>query len=180
MSRRSDRDVPGRDTRPAYNSTRRTWYGHGTLTLAEKSGLNRFLHDATYVFADISIFSLPALLYVMLADSSSAGVLTAATLTAWLGMVFVATTIRGGWLKPLATDTLGWLSFRPVLVGVGLRVVTYPAILGLAGVIAVEFGTALEQPLLAVVIAPLLTVGPILVLPRIGETLSRRVTGRQS
>ncbi len=176
MGRRSDQDVPGRDTRPAYSSRRRTWYGHGTLTLAEKSPPNRFLHDATYIFADISIFALPALLYVMGTDVGTTGVLSAVTLTTWLSMVAVATAIRGGWLKPLATDTLGWLAFRPVSVGIGLRVVAYNLILYGGALAGFTVGMTLEQPLLALTVGPLLSVVPMLVIPAIGEALSKRVT----
>lgn len=172
----SDHDAPGRDTRPAYSTQRRTWYGHGQLTTAEKGAFNRFLHDMAYVFADISIFGLPALTYVMATDSGDRAILTGATLSAWTTIVLVATAIRGGWLKPLATDTLGWLALTPAPALVGLRLLAYNFIIVVAGSGGVELATLIAVPGGSIAIAAVLALVSTLAVPRIAETVSRRVS----
>ncbi|GEM_PF-612770 len=108
--------VPGRDTRNATSSKRRTWYGYGTLTRTEKPPAGRYLHDVTFVFSDLSVLGLPAILVAFAyADPSPYGV-SAATLVGWLTMTAVGAAIRGGWISPLATDIPGWVSLAPTLL----------------------------------------------------------------
>lgn len=92
----------------------------GTLTRAEKSGFGRFLDDVTYIFADVTVSSLPALLYVWANEPDSELALTAPALAAWTTMVVVGTLIRGGWITPVGSKTLGWVSTRLSLLGARL------------------------------------------------------------
>lgn len=113
-------DPPGRDTELARSHQRRTWYGHGQLTRVEKGGINRFLHDLTYTFADVSVFGLPAIYLVFLAAGTGAFGGRAVMLVAWVTMTITAAAIRGGWITPLGTETPGWVSFSPLLAVVRL------------------------------------------------------------
>lgn len=59
------RGTPGRESAAARSTERQIWYGYGQLTRAEKSRFGVFLHDTTRLFAEVSVFSLPVLLFVM-------------------------------------------------------------------------------------------------------------------
>lgn len=165
--------APGRDTRPAYSRERRTWYGHGTLTRAEKSGFGRVLHDASYIFGDISVLSLPVLLIIMSVDPPDDGLLTLGALVAWMTMWAVGTTIRGGWISPLATDTLGWVSLRPALLG--LRLVYYNLVIAVGAVGGLLVERTLETPYgaSAMVFAFVGATVATLSFPRLAESLAR-------
>lgn len=75
-----------------------------------------FLDDVVYVFADISLGSLPVLFLVMVGESPGRYGAEAGVLVVWAVTVLVAALIRGGWITPLGTDVPGWVSLTPVLV----------------------------------------------------------------
>ncbi|GAB7090687.1 hypothetical protein JCM18237_09580 [Halorubrum luteum] len=114
MSRR--KGPPGRETAAATSRTRRTWYGYGSLARSEKSGFGVFLHDTTRIFAEVSVFSLPTLVYIMTVPPAGPLDAEATGLLAWLTMTLVGTLIRGGWITPLLSATPGWVSLSPVLL----------------------------------------------------------------
>ena len=122
---------PTRDTRSASSEKRQIWYGIGTLSRTEKSGFGRFLNDIVHTYADVSAFGLPVLLYVYWVDPSVEGSITAPVFGTWMAMVVTATLIKGGWIAPLGSETLGWVSTRYALLP--LRFVYYNLILA-AGV----------------------------------------------
>lgn len=169
------KSVPGRDTRPAYSRERRTWYGYGTLTRTEKSGFGRFLHDATYVFGDVSTLGLPLLAYVAATDPPGGYGVTASVLVAWMTMWFVGTAVRGGWIRPLLTNTLGWVSLRPALLVT--RLAYYNLTLALAGYGSVAAASGLGWPPASLVIASLVGALAALAFPRLAESLARRLDG---
>ncbi len=154
---------PTRDTRPAISRERRSWYGMGSLTRVEKSGFGQFLHDISYIYADITVFGLPVLLYVWMTYPDTELGVTAPALAAWTVMIVVATLLRGGWIAPLRSETLGWVSTRPSLLT--LRAVYYNLTLGvgvygsvalarLTGLPAVGIGTAVVVATLGVMAFP--------------------------
>lgn len=111
----SRREGPrGRETAAARSNVRRTWYGYGTLTRTEKSGLGIFLHDATRIFAEMTLLALPVLLFVMdypttgWFDAKATGLLTLTV------AVIAGTLVRGGWVRPLGSATRGWVTLAPV------------------------------------------------------------------
>ena len=169
------RKVPGRDTGPAYSPERRTWYGYGSLSRQEKDGFGRFLHDATYIFGDISTMALPSFFYVMAADTADSSAMTAGALVAWMTMWVVGTTIRGGWIRPFATETLGWVSLRPSLLG--LRLIAYNGVIlvAAAGGVAVADVVPMRYAslLFAFLVASLFTLS----FPRVAESVARWLDG---
>ncbi|MFW6317046.1 MAG: hypothetical protein ACOC06_01075 [Halorubrum sp.] len=110
------RGTPGRESAAARSTERRIWYGYGQLTRTEKSRFGVFLHDTTRLFAEISVFSLPVLLSVMEYPASGWFDAKATGLVAWLTAVVVATLVRGGFVRPLATPTPGWVTLSPSLL----------------------------------------------------------------
>lgn len=166
--------APGRDTRPAYSSERRTWYGHGTLTRAEKPPVRRYFHDVTFVFADLSLMGLPAILLAFLFPDPSVYGVASAMLVAWMTMTAIAAGIRGGWVRPLGTEVRGWVSLSPSLIL--LRLFYYNLVLG-----SIAFGspwiarTMGFEPL-SLVLALVVSGVAVLVFPRVGEDLYRRLS----
>lgn len=122
---------PTRDTRSANSSKRQIWYGLGTLSRAEKSGFGRLLNDVVHTYADVSTFSIPVLLYVYTFDYTMEASMATPLFATWMAMVGVATLIKGGWIAPLGSETLGWVSARYALWP--LRFVYYNLVLA-AGV----------------------------------------------
>lgn len=110
------RGTPGRESAAARSTERRIWYGYGQLARAEKSRFGVFLHDATRLFAEISIVSLPVLLVVMETPAVGWFDAKATGLVAWIAAVLAATLVRGGFVRPLATPTLGWVTLSPPLL----------------------------------------------------------------
>lgn len=160
--------APARQTGPARSRTRRTWYGYGTLTSVEKSGFGRFLHDVSYVFADVSIPALPVLFAIVATASQSGYGPVGAGLVAWATTTVVGTAIRGGWIRPLATPTLGWVSVTPSLVA--LRVLYYNSLLGLAAFGSVAVASAVGIAPLSLALAFLASLLGTLSFPRIAES----------
>ncbi len=162
-----DRGNPVRQTEPAYSATRRTWYGYGTLARSEKSRFGQFLHDCSHIFGDVSVLSLPVLFAIMAAPGTGVYDATAAGLLAWMTMVAVGTAIRGGWIKPIATDTLGWVSLTPSLIV--LRILYYNIVLAAAAFGGPALAIATGVGPLSLVVAGLLAVGSMLAFPRLAE-----------
>ncbi|MXV63163.1 hypothetical protein GS429_14010 [Natronorubrum sp. JWXQ-INN-674] len=161
--------VPGRQTRPAHSATRRTWYGYGKRARVEKSGFGRFLHDCSYVFGDISSLSLPVLFAIMAAPGAGAFDATAAGLLAWTTMVLIGTAIRGGWIRPPATETLGWVAVTPSLVA--LRLVYYNLALGIAVFGGVAMANAAGIAPLSLIVAFVVAAGSTLAFPRLSQSI---------
>ncbi|WP_019992068.1 hypothetical protein [Natronorubrum tibetense] len=160
---------PVRQTRPATSATRRTWYGLGKLSRAEKSGFGRFLHDCSHIFGDISILALPTLFAIVAAPGPGIYDATAAGLLAWMAMVVVGTLIRGGWIRPLATETLGWVAISPLLIV--LRLVYYNLALSVAVFGGVWLAGAVGIPALSLVVALVVSVASMLAFPRLAESV---------
>lgn len=139
----------------------------------EKDGVGVLLDDVGYAFAEVSVFSIPVLYYVMVTEAAAwYGVKTGA-LVGWLAMVGVAAVVRGGWVTPPATDAPGWVSLTPWLVA--LRVPYYNGALALAAYGASEVAS-LGSPLASVGLA--LAVGALAtaLFPRVAETFYRAVS----
>ena len=172
MDRRSGRDgPPGRETRPARSRERRTWYGHGQLARAELNGPGRFIHDSLRVSADVSVASLPALLYVLLAGGVGAYGPRTAVFAGLLSMALVGTAVRGGWITPLATSVLGWVSLSPTLAA--LRVVYYNLALAVAAYGGTAVATAVDTPPVSLAVAVFVGVAAALSFPRVAEATAR-------
>ena len=170
--RNRDRDhprAPGRLTRPAYSDTRRTWYGYGRLASVEKSGFGRVLHDCPHIAGDISFPAFPTLLAIMATPGRGVYDATAAGLLAWTTMVAVGTAIRGGWVRPLGTDTLGWVTFAPALLV--LRVVYYNLSLAVAVFGGLALAAATGYTPLSLVVAFAVAAVSTLAFPRLGESV---------
>jgi len=118
--------TPGRETGVAESSRRRVFYGYGSSTTVEKTGFGRFLDDVVRIYAEVSVFALPVLLYIM--DYPAGGWFDAKAtgLVAWSVMTLVGALIRGGWLQPPLTENSGWVRLTPWLIA--LRVGYMPAI----------------------------------------------------
>lgn len=112
----SRRGAPGRESEAAQSTERRIWYGYGQLGRAEKTRFGVFLHDITRVFSEISILSLPVLLAVMEHPPTGWFDAKATGLIAWLTAVLVGTLVRGGFVRPLLTPALGWVTLSPSLL----------------------------------------------------------------
>jgi len=110
------RRTHGRESAAARSRERRVWYGYGQLARAEKSRFGVFLHDTTRLFAEISILSLPVLLFVMEYPAAGRFDAKATGLVAWIAAVVAGTLVRGGFVQPLATRTPGWVTLSPSLL----------------------------------------------------------------
>ncbi|WP_193309186.1 hypothetical protein [Halorubrum halophilum] len=110
------RGTPGRENAAARSTERQIWYGYGQLTRVEKSRFGVFLHDTTRLFAEVSVFSLPVLFSVMEYPATGWFDAKATGIVAWLTAVLVGTLVRGGFIRPLATTTPGWVTLSPSLL----------------------------------------------------------------
>lgn len=165
-------DVPGRETRPAESTSRRSWYGLGTTITLEKNAFGRFLDDLVRVFADVSLASLPFLWVILLSpDVRLYGVKTGALL-AWAGLVLGGTLLRGGWIRPLGTEVRGWVTLAPVLVG--LRLVYYNVALAVATFGADRLAAISDVPPLAPVVAFGVGLLAVAGFPRVAEVVAIR------
>ena len=169
------RRKPSRQTEPAYSATRRTWYGYGSLARTEKSGFGRFLHDCSHIFGDVSIPSLPVLFAIMAAPGTGFYDVTAAGFLAWMTMVVVGTTIRGGWVRPVATDTLGWVSLKPSLIL--LRLVYYNVVLTIAAFGGPAVATETGIGPLSLIVALVVALFSMLAFPRLADSFYGLVRG---
>lgn len=164
---------PGRETEAARSPDRRTWYGYGQLTRAEKRGAGRYLHDLTYTFADISVFGLPAVFFVFLATGEGAFGAGTVTLVVWLTMVATAAAIRGGWVTPLATSVPGWVSITPALVAV--RICYYNAVIAATVAGSLLAADAVGSSPSAIAFAVALAVLATMAFPSIAEATYARI-----
>jgi len=123
------RGPPGRETAAAESNERRSWYGYGHLTRTEKGGVGLFLHDATRIFGEVTVISLPVLLFVMDYPATGWFDAKATGLVTWTVAILVGTLVRGGWVRPLASGTRGWVSLNPTLLA--LRVPYFNAVMAL-------------------------------------------------
>ncbi|MCU4740723.1 hypothetical protein [Natronoglomus mannanivorans] len=172
--RERDDGAPGRQTGPATTATRRSWYGHGTLTRVEKSPVNRYLHDVTYVFADVSIPSLPVLFVVMMTSVEAGFGAVPATMVGWATLVAVAAAIRGGWIQPPATDTPGWVAVTPSLVV--LRLVYYNLLLFAVAYGSVALADLVGRPAASLGFAFAIALLATVLFPRVAESVYRRLS----
>lgn len=169
MSRRHG--PPGRETAAATSRTRRTWYGYGSLARTEKSGFGLFLHDTTRIFAEVSVLSLPSLLYVMTVPLTTPLDAKATALLAWLTMTFVGTLIRGGWITPLLSSAPGWVLVTPRLLL--LRIGYFNAVMLAATFGGLTLGNAV-WPVVGVGWAVGSAAVAILLFPRAAQALATR------
>lgn len=165
----------GRNTKAAQSRKRQTWAaGAGGVTTVEKDGFGLWIDDIVYAFTEISVTSLP-ILYIVL---TTAGIeffgAKSAAMIAWMTMVVVAGTIRGGWVTPLATDVPGWVSITPALVM--LRLVYYNLVLGVTTYAGGMIGTTLALPLVSIVFAIFVAGLATGIFPRIADETYRMLS----
>jgi len=166
MSRRTG--PPGRETAVAASTERRSWYGYGSITRIEKSRFGRLLNDATRIYAEVALFGLPILLYIM--DAPAAGWFDAKAtgLVALVTMTVVGTLIRTGTIRPLATQTDGWVTLTPWLLV--LRAVYFNVALVIAIFGGVAVGTFLGSWPGGLLWAGAVSTVAMLAFPRCGQT----------
>lgn len=164
--------IPGRKTRPAYSRRRRTWFGVGQTGSAEKTVFGRFLHDIPYVFLEVFGLSLPASYYILSTVLDGGYGITGTAFVTVITMTIVATMIYTGLIRPLATDTLGWVSITPALVGV--RLVYYNLALLVAAYGGVALATLVAYPPISLGVAVVVGGVAMLAFPRIAEGVARR------
>lgn len=164
--------VPGRKTRPAYASSRRSWYGWGSTGSGEKSAFGQFLHDAPYVFAEIAVLALPTLVWISATVVDGGFGVSGSAFAAWATMTLVVTAIHTGLVRPLATDTLGWVSITPPLVG--LRFAYYNLALLAASYGSVALAALVGYSPAAFPSAVGVSALAMLAFPRLAETVARR------
>ena len=143
----------------------------GSLNREEKHWTGRLLHDIGSVAADISLFGLPALLYVVIAVDSR---VVWTGLLAWAVVIGVAALLRGGWVRPLGSTALGWVALRVSLVPA--RLVCYNLVLLVAvygGLMATDL---LGWPAGVVAVSCLGTVGT-LTIPTVADRSYELVAG---
>ena len=166
---------PGRQTKTARDRRRRSWDGDSFGAMTEKDSVGLFLDDIAYVFADVSVFAIPVLYWVLVGTGIEWYGAKSSAMVAWLTMVVGGALVRGGWVTPLATDVPGWVSLTLRLVL--LRLVYFNAALGAAvygGIVIVSAGTPIASVPYAFAVG-VLAVG---FFPRIAETYCR-VTSRR-
>jgi hypothetical protein len=164
--------VPGRKTRPAYTPRRRSWYGWGQTGSGEKSAFGQFLHDVPYIFAEISVLGLPTLIWIAVTAGNSGFGVSGSAFIGWATMTAVATALHMGLVRPLATDTLGWVSITPSLIG--LRIVYYNLVFLLATYGSVSLAAFVGYPPASLVVAVIVATLAMGSFPRLGETVARR------
>lgn len=167
---RSDR-APGRNTRSAESTYRRSWAGYGRFIRVEKSAFGRYLHDLAYVFGEVSFLALPALYYVMAVGGEDAAGATGAALVAWLTMTVVGAAIRSGWFTPPGTDVPGWVSVTPALIG--LRLVYFSATVAIAALGGVTVAELVGPPAIALGWSAAVSTVATCLFPVVGERLAR-------
>lgn len=148
------------------------WFGWGRTGSVEKNVYGRFLHDLPYVFLEVFGLSLPASYYVLSTVVDGGFGVTGAAFVAVLTMTIVATVIHMGLVRPLATDTLGWVSMTPSLVGV--RLVYYNLVLLVAAYGSVTLATLMAYPPASLVVAAVVGCVAMMAFPRLGEGIARR------
>ncbi|WP_058366574.1 hypothetical protein [Haloparvum sedimenti] len=163
---------PGRATDAAESHERRGWRGYGTTERGEKDPVGLLLHDATAAYADVAVFSLPVLIFLMDLPPTGTYSYKFAGLVALVTMAGTATLLRGGWVPALASETRGWVTYAPALLA--LRAGYYNAVLLAATVGTVGAASAVGVPLLAGLLALLTAAVATLLFPRVAEETARR------
>lgn len=167
--------APGRNTKVARSRERRTWAaGAGSVSTVEKDGFGLWIDDLVYAFTDISVLSLPLLYVVLVTSGTEFFGAKSAAMIAWMTMVVVAATLRGGWVTPLLTEIPGWLSLTPSLIA--LRFIYYNLVLAIATYGGGAIGATLELPLVSVVFAALVGGLAAGLFPRVGDETYRVLT----
>lgn len=138
----------------------------------EKSAFGRFLHDVPYVYAEISVVSLPVLCYISLTVLNGGYGVTGLALVTWTTMTVAATMVHMGSIRPLATGTLGWVSLSPSLVGLRLVYYNLAVLVGSYG--SVALAGLIGYPPLSLGTAAVVGVLSMMAFPRLAETVARR------
>lgn len=148
------------------------WFGWGQTGSAEKNVYGRFLHDLPYVFLEVFGLSLPASYYVLSTVVDGGFGVTGAAFVAVTTMTIVATVLHMGLIRPLATETLGWVSTTPLLVGV--RLVYYNLVLLVAAYGSVALATLVASPPVSLAVAVAVGCVAMMAFPRLAEGIARR------
>lgn len=148
------------------------WFGWGQTGSAEKNAYGRFLHDLPYVFLEVFGLSLPASYYVLSTVVDGGFGVTGAAFVAVTTMTIVATVLHMGLVRPLATDTLGWVSMTLTLAGV--RLVYYNLVLLVAAYGSVALATLVAYPPASLVVAVAVGCVAMMAFPRLAEEVARR------
>ena len=166
-------DPPGRQTKIARDRRRRSWDGNSFGAMTEKDTVGLLLDDIAYVFADVSVFAIPVLYWVLVGTGIEWYGAKSSAMVAWLTMVVGGALIRGGWVTPLVTDVPGWVSLTLRLVL--FRLVYFNAALGTAvygGMVIVSAGPPIASVPFAFAVGAL-AVG---LFPRTAEAYCRVVS----
>ena len=73
------------------------------------------MNNLIYTFTDIFVLSLPLLHIVLVTLEIEFFGAKSAAMIAWMTMVVVAATLKGGWVTSLLTEIPGWVSLNPLL-----------------------------------------------------------------
>lgn len=134
----------------------------------------RFLHDIPYVFLEVFGLSLPASYYILSTVVDGGFGITGSAFVTVITMTIVATVIHMGLIRPLATETLGWVSITPALVGV--RLIHYNLTLLVAAYSGVALATLVAYPPISLGVAVVVGCLAMMAFPRVGEEVARRQT----
>lgn len=148
------------------------WFGWGRTGSVEKNAYGRFLHDLPYVFLEVFGLSLPASFYVLSTVVDGGFGITGAAFVAVLTMTIAATVIHMGLVRPLATDTLGWVSMTPSLLAV--RLVYYNLVLLAAAYGSVALAAFVAYPPISLGVAVVVGWAAMMAFPRLAEGVARR------
>lgn len=152
-------DPTGRETTLANSTRRRIWYGYGSTGRAEKTAFGRLLNDATRIAAEVAIFGLPTLLYIMYLPPDGWFDAKATGLIALLTMTLVGSLIRIGTVRPLGSREYGWVTLVPWLLvlrvgylnlGLATAVLGGPVVASATGSVAVGVGWTVAVSTLAI------------------------------
>lgn len=137
----------------------------------EKDAFGAWLDDIGYAFGEVSVLSLPLLLYVVYTGNPRYFGVTYAAFLAWMTMVVCVGTIRGGWVSPVATDVRGWVSLKPSLVL--LRLLYYNIALAVATYASPQIGVLVNWPPITTLVAILIAAVAIGIFPRLADEYYR-------
>lgn len=164
---------PGREPHAAETNYRRGWFGWGQASQVEKNAFGLLFNDFYRLAAEVLVLTLPVLWYLsFVADSAGLGVFNA-WLVASAAMVVVGTLVRVGWVRPLLTDTPGWVRLFPKLIA--LRVVYFNLALLLVMYAGFAVETVTGEPLAGIVVAGVGGTATVLLFPRLTDEFLTRV-----